>query len=92
MLEGTPSLRSLAAIAALAAAVRLFAAWAIPFSAGSGDPNFAPDEAQHFKVIRDLSAGRASVWPESLSVYSGRARPLANSQGIRSIVQLEPAP
>jgi len=70
VLEGTPSLRSLAAIAALAAAVRLFAAWAIPFSAGSGDPNFAPDEAQHFIVIRYLSEGRAPVWPASPSVYS----------------------
>jgi 4-amino-4-deoxy-L-arabinose transferase-like glycosyltransferase len=70
VLEGTPSLRSLAAIAALAAAVRLFAAWAIPFSAGSGDPNFAPDESQHFLVIRHLSEGRAPVWPDSPSVYS----------------------
>jgi len=70
VLEGAPSLRSLAAIAALAAAVRLFAAWAIPFSAGSGDPNFAPDEAHHFAVIRDLSEGRAPVWPHSPSVYS----------------------
>ena len=70
MLEGTPSWRSLAAIAALATAVRLFAAWAIPFSPGSGDPNFAPDEAQHFQVIRDLSEGRAPVWPDSPSIYS----------------------
>jgi 4-amino-4-deoxy-L-arabinose transferase-like glycosyltransferase len=70
VLEGTPPWRWVAAIAALAAAVRLFAAWAIPFSAGSGDPNFAPDEAHHFQVIRDLSVGRAPVWPDSPSIYS----------------------
>ena len=70
MLEGTPTARQLAAVAVLACAVRCFAAAAIPFATGGGDPNFAPDESAHFLVARDLAFARAPVWPASSSVYS----------------------
>ena len=69
-LRGTPRRSRLLAIAALALAVRLLAAWSIPFSRGGGDPNFAPDEYAHFEVVRALAAGDAPVWPRSASVYS----------------------
>ena len=70
MLEGTPSRNQLLGVAALACAVRLFAACAIPFDRGPGDPNFAPDENGHLTVIRALAHGEVPVWPRSASSYS----------------------
>ena len=45
----------MAAVAAIALALRLAMAWAIPFANGSADPNCAPDEASHFIFTRALS-------------------------------------
>jgi 4-amino-4-deoxy-L-arabinose transferase-like glycosyltransferase len=59
------------AVLGIALAVRLFAAWAIPFANGTADPNCAPDEAGHFGVADALAHGRAPTWPEeSWTVYA----------------------
>ena len=40
----------------VAAAPRLFLAWAVPIGAGSIDPSRAPDEAQHVPVVQAIAA------------------------------------
>lgn len=61
----------LALVGALALAVRLAFAWAIPFDSGSRDPNCAPDEGAHLQFALDLAHGRAPTWPrETRSIYS----------------------
>lgn len=59
----------LLAVVALAVALRLVAAWAIPLGFGP-DFNCAPDEAGHFWVARELARGHTATWPESASIYS----------------------
>jgi len=60
----------LALLAVLAVVVRLVMAWAIPLASGTPDPNCAPDELEHFLVVRELAAGRVPTWPELPSIYA----------------------
>ena len=58
-------------IVALALVLRLVAAWAIPFGVGTQDRNCAPDEMDHFRIVRQLAEGRVPRWPEETSsVYA----------------------
>ena len=60
----------LAAVAALALALRVAMAWAIPLASGSPDPNCAPDENAHFTFVAALSRGTAPTWPDGTrSIY-----------------------
>ena len=60
----------LAGVALIAAALRLFVGWALPFGMRAGEPNCAPDEAAHFIVVRELASGRARTWPAVASSES----------------------
>ena len=47
----------------VALAFRLAMSWAIPLGAFPGDPNCAPDEADHVRIVRTLAAGSVPQWP-----------------------------
>jgi 4-amino-4-deoxy-L-arabinose transferase-like glycosyltransferase len=47
----------------VALAFRLAMGWAIPLGAFPGDPNCAPDEAAHVRIVRTLAAGSVPQWP-----------------------------
>ncbi len=60
----------LVVIGVVALAIRLTFAWAIPLGAFPGDPNCAPDEADHFAIVRKLANGSVPGWPAHHTPYA----------------------
>jgi len=60
----------LLAISLAALLPRLFLSWTIPLAGGLEDPNCAPDEAQHFVVVRALARGHVPSFSEIAVPYA----------------------